>query len=325
MRKLVALLFAVMLLAPALALAQDQSGTPAPGDTSGQTTQPSIALAAPEALQRAIDDVGAQQFDQAVLQSSLFILLNPTYARGYFVRGVAYQGLKKLPEALADLTTALPLAAGTPGQASIYASRARLFIGTNQLPEAVSDLTNAIKINPTSDLYALRAQVLMQQLDFASAIKDLNQAIQLTPTDGSLFLVRASAYDAMGNRAEAASDYVAWISSQKPQALTGQPVNLGASFRLDMTADKLYEVPINAKKGQSVSIAAASLNGNIDPLIALLDPDNQPLIASDDVSSSNQNSLISNFVIPADGVYLLMIFHAGGGTDGQVGVQIRGQ
>lgn len=325
MRKLAALLLAVTLLAPALALAQDQSGTPVP-TTAPQAGQPTIALAAPAALDRAISDYGAGQFEQAAIESSVFILMNPTFAHGYLVRGLSYAALSKLPEALDDLNNALPLADSEPDeQVKILTSRARLYIGTNKIPEAIDDLTSAIRISPNGDLYSLRAQALMQQNDYASALKDLNEAIQLAPDDGSLFLIRATAYDALGNQPDAAADYLNWISSQKPQESTGQPVNGSATFRVTMAADKAFVVPINLKKGQSISVAAAHVNGTVDPLLVLLDPNNTPLVANDDASASNQNSLISNFAIPADGAYILIISYAGGGSDGQVSVQIRAQ
>ncbi len=326
MRKLAALLLAVTLLAPALALAQDQPGTPAPGSNSGQGNPTQLSLVARNVLDRAIDDYSASQFEQAVVESSLFILMNPTFAHGYLVRGLSYAALNRLPEALDDLNRALPLADGMPDeQLKIRTSRARLYIGTNQLPEAISDLTSAIKASPSGDLYTLRAQAFMQQSDYASAIKDLDEAIQLAPDNGALFLFRASAYDALGSPSAAAADYFNWISAQKPQESTGQPINGSASFRVTMAANKAFVVPINLKKGQSVSIAAARVNGTVDPLLVLLGLDNQPLVASDDASATNQNALISNFPIPADGAYILVIAYAGGGSDGQVSVQIRAQ
>lgn len=326
MRKLVALLFALTLLAPALALAQDQPGTPVPGSSSGQPAQVDFAQTMPEALQRAVDDVNAKRREQAVMESSLFILMNPTYAHGYFIRAVAYAGLNKLPEALDDLNKALSLAQGFPAeQFIIYDRRARVYIGMNQLPEAVSDLTSAILISPNADLYGLRALILMQQLEYASAIKDLNEAIQLTPTNNNLYLLRAGAYAAAGNKTEAARDYLAWIFAPKPQQISDDPIDAGTNLRLNMTADKVYIVPVNLKKGQSVSIAAVKQAGNIDPLIVLVDPAQEPLIANDDVSPGSQNSMISNFAVPADGIYLLIVSHAGGGTDGDVVVQIRAQ
>jgi tetratricopeptide (TPR) repeat protein len=322
MRKLAALLLAVTLLAPALALAQDQPGTPAPGGST-QPQQPTIALAAPGTLDRAIAAVNANQFDQAVLDSSVFILMNPSYARGYYVRGVAYEALNRLPEALADLNKAVPLSTGSAAEGPILEERARLYIGNNQLPEALADLTSAIKISPTGDLYTLRAQTLMQQNDYPSALKDLNEAIKLSPDNGALLLLRATIYDALNNPPEAAADYLSWISSQQPQETSGQPISASTQFRVTMAAAKAFVVPVNLKKGQKLSVAAAHVNGTVDPLLVLLDPNNQPLVANDDTSATNQNSLISNFAAPADGQYILVISYAGGGTDGQVAVQIR--
>ena len=54
---------------------------PALAQTGAQPTPPPIAVIAPEAYGRGIDALNADDYDRALIDLSLFILLNPTYTR----------------------------------------------------------------------------------------------------------------------------------------------------------------------------------------------------------------------------------------------------
>ena len=60
--------------------------------------------------QGARPDLSAQKYDQAVLDLSLFILLNPTYSPGYYARAQGYMGLNDLDNALKDVDQAIATA-----------------------------------------------------------------------------------------------------------------------------------------------------------------------------------------------------------------------
>lgn len=60
--------------------------------------------------------------------------------------------------------------------------------------------------------------------------------------------------------------------------------------------------------GRVGEVVTASLNrgdGDLDPLLAITDPDGQVLVQNDDVDETTRNAAIDRYVIPATGVYYL--------------------
>jgi hypothetical protein len=70
----------------------------------------------------------------------------------------------------------------------------------------------------------------------------------------------------------------------------------------------------------------------IDPLIALLDPQGNPIAGDDDFGAATGGEVdaeITDFILPATGSYTLLVSHAEGGYavgfEGLVRVSIQGQ
>ena len=59
----------------------------------------------------------------------------------------------------------------------------------------------------------------------------------------------------------------------------------------------------------------------VDPLLVIIDANGNPLIASDDVGSS-ADSLISNFQIPTDGQYTVVVSYSIRGSEGNINVTL---
>ena len=79
------------------------------------------------------------------------------------------------------------------------------------------------------------------------------------------------------------------------------------------------EIHFEGNEGDVVTMTASSTEA--DPVIVLLGPDNQPL-AGDDDSGNSIDSLISEFELPEDGTYTLLVSHAGGGSYGSIRVSL---
>src|ERR1051325_3705395 len=98
MKKIAVILLFVIVVCALPASAQDQQ-------TQQQTNSPSVA--APDLYNKATDLISAQNYNQAVLDLSLFILLNPTYSPAYYGRAQGYMALKDYDHALEDVDHAL--------------------------------------------------------------------------------------------------------------------------------------------------------------------------------------------------------------------------
>ncbi|MBC7815087.1 MAG: hypothetical protein H7175_28275, partial [Burkholderiales bacterium] len=160
----------VTLFAAALPVfAQDDAGgqaqSPVEAVVEGQSQQAAqqeqtpLPFVAPELVMRAMQAEQTQDFDRAILDYSLFILLNPTSIEGYVGRAFSYQARGNYDQALADMTQALQF---TP-----------------------------LSADYTAGLYTFRAELYMAQQDFDAAMTDLNAAIETSPTVSQAFLDRA--------------------------------------------------------------------------------------------------------------------------------------
>lgn len=202
MRKLVLLGLALLVIFSAgSVLAQDPSGGTIP-----------ITIA-PGVLSSAADALDAGNVESAITQLSVFILLNPTYAPAYYLRGFAYARLNDADSALADLTQALAFPAPTADfTAEVYRIRSVIYLQQENIPSALADMDKGLEAAPESpDLLLLRGQTLSDAERYDEALVDLSKFIELNPTPSD-FLTRAYFYRgvsnaAVGNLDDAATDF----------------------------------------------------------------------------------------------------------------------
>lgn len=195
-----------------------------------QPADQTIPLPGADALSRAQQALQAEDYETAVLDTSLFILLNPTFSQGYYLRGVAYAQLGDPDRALADLDRAskLPspnvqftaslfnirsiihvqqgdaqaaladLSAGieaAPEAADLYLARANLYGLSSEWDKALADYEKAIQLDDSlAAAYAGRGFVHFQQQDTQAALDDYNRALELNPNDTVALVRRASIY-----------------------------------------------------------------------------------------------------------------------------------
>ncbi|MBN8618321.1 MAG: PPC domain-containing protein [Anaerolineae bacterium] len=64
--------------------------------------------------------------------------------------------------------------------------------------------------------------------------------------------------------------------------------------------------------GQVATIGLEQLNGTLDPVVFLIDPNGVQIAQNDDASLDTRNSLINAFPLPQDGRYIIIATHFGG-------------
>lgn len=159
------------------------------------------------------------------------------------------------------------------------------------------------------------------------AIEDYTRAIELNPNLAASWLNRGVAYEQLGRPCAARKDFWEWVSRNSTQIIGGTVVP-GETLTLEMNEGRMYIIPFTATAGQLLSVEAESvLAGVVDPLILVLNPNDQPVAASDDVLYSDgdlisMNSRINDYVVPSTGTYALVISHAGGGSVGELTVDM---
>ena len=102
------------------------------------------AQTAEEYLRSGNDNFKLDNFDQAIVDYTRAIDINPNLAKAYNNRGVAYAREGSLPRAIADFTMAI---ANNLKDAEAYNNRGRAYARQGNLSQAVFDYTKAIKNN----------------------------------------------------------------------------------------------------------------------------------------------------------------------------------
>lgn len=298
---------------------------PAAAQQSAAGTTPALPqLMVPDVLARAEAALDAGQYDQAVLDFSLFILLNPTYSVAYFERAHSYLRLREFDKALQDANHALrttPEGAAPEFGAVLYLLRGDIETQMNQLDDALADYTQSVALQPIPEALFNRGLIYATRNDFQSALSDLDDAIELDASNPLFYIYRGQMNSAVQNLQAAGSDYLDYFSLVSAPR-DGVELKTGQAVTLPMNQGVVYRVPFEARAGQFASARAIGENNSVDPLMVLLDPQGNAL-AGDDDGGGNLTALIFDYPIPEDGQYMLMVGHSSGGFTGNVSVQLR--
>lgn len=312
MRKLAFLLVIIVVAAALPAYAQEQ---PAAGQTQPQSP---VALA-PELIDRGAAAFDAQDYDRALLDFSLFILLNPTYSEGYYLRALSHLGREDTDQALADIEQALAIMPDAPEYGAIlYDLRANIYTDLERYDDAIADYSEAIDLNPSAQLYFSRAQLYGILEDFDKSLTDLNDAVADAPDDPILRVYRAFINNQLGNTEDAAPDYYRFMELIETQRVENEPLVDSEPQFVTVNQGVIHQFELDGEREQVISIIAQGRPGDqIDPLLVLLDADGDVLAANDDYGD-RVDAVILDFQLPSNGTYTVLVSHSLGGFQGEV-------
>ena len=310
MRRLAALTLLMVLITVLPAFAQEQP--------QAEGNQPPPVLA-PELFDRGAAALNEQDFERAVLDMSLFLLLNPTYSQGYYVRALSYLGLENTVEAQNDISHALSTAPDVPQyESAIYALRAEINNAEQQFDDAIGDYTLAIDLNPAAELYASRALVYLSTGDFEEAIDDLDDALAGTENNPVLYLYRAYANAQQENVLDAAEDYYAFMQLIETRRVEHDAIPAGEIQFVTLGQGVNHAFQVSGNQDELITIITEARPGDtVDPLLVLLDEDGDVLAANDDIGGT-ANAAILEFPLPSEGTYTILLGHSLGGFEGEV-------
>lgn len=201
-------------------------------------------------------------------------------APGFMRQGMAEASRGDYPQAIADLTRACQLDAGTP---DCHYQRGLAYWHSAQLQPALTDFSAAIQLQPQDfDAYLARAQLELPRQP-AAAENDIDAVDRFAPPEADLRLALARLYGAVREYAGAVHQYDLWIEYHPndirlPYALSGRcgseaAANVDVDRALDDCNTALHLMPADAPVGAS---AAAFGNrglvhlrqGNLDGALA---------------------------------------------------------
>ncbi len=141
--------------------------------------------------------------EAAVRSFTKAIASDPADSEAYSTRALAYYGLDKLTEALADAQQALQL---DPDDREAIFVRGCVLVQRGQYDAGIEDLRQACETGEIAEAYAHWGYACMKQGDVKQAIRRLNNAKSLDPYDPQTYRWRAEAYRLAGQAELAAED-----------------------------------------------------------------------------------------------------------------------
>lgn len=314
MKKIVVILIVVILAALPVSAQEADAGS--------QPSQPTLIL--PDLLTRAESALDAQDYEKAVRDFSLFILLNPTYSFAYYERAYGHLGLNDPDAAVEDVSHALRMAgsSATPQfSAALYTLRGDIETQQEKYDEALDDYTRSLEYETVPDTLVSRAIVYAQTNNFGAALDDLDNAIELDASNPVYYLYRGQINAENSDQQAAGADYLDFFNLIQPEPLESEELKSGEGAILSMDRAVVYHIPFRAEEGQFVSARVDGDTETVDPLMVMVAPDGGAL-AGDDDQGGNLSALLVNVPVPDDGEYRLVIGHAAGGFTGRVQVQL---
>lgn len=199
------LLVLIILVVAALPVSAQQQPPPPVTDSIGGVP----FVVAPELYVQAGQAAEAGNYARALIDYSLFILLNPTDSRAFYSRGMLYQQVGELDDAINDLSQALALAPPVPEYtAQVYVNRAGVYLQQDEMSAALADLESSIALLPDDpDVLMVRASVYAFMRRFDEALDDYTRIITLQPNEPAAYTQRGELNLFMGNLNDALTDF----------------------------------------------------------------------------------------------------------------------
>ena len=117
------------------------------------------------------------RYEEAIEDFSRAIDLQPRYALAYYFRGMSYSKKGDWRKAIDDISVAITI---NPDDAGSYYSRGKIYLKLINCSQSIDDFTRFIQLRPQDDRgYYLRAKAYYCAGDIDHAIKDLQVAAQL--------------------------------------------------------------------------------------------------------------------------------------------------
>ncbi|MBP8822166.1 MAG: tetratricopeptide repeat protein [Flavobacteriales bacterium] len=121
----------------------------------------------------------ADQLDSALVQVQRIILVDPSSAQAFKLRGDIHQRQHRLDDAMADYRTSEDL---DDGNARLYVSRSALHITKGNAQGGLRDANKALDLDPgDADAWYNRAWALYQGNDLDAALKSVRKALEVAP------------------------------------------------------------------------------------------------------------------------------------------------
>lgn len=144
-------------------------------------------------------------YEKAIENYNMAILLNPLFSEAYFNRALSYYQLKNYDKSIADYTEAAEL---DPKNPIIFNNKGDAYYRKQDYTSAIKDYDKAIMLNPNYlKAYYNRALSYASLEDYEKAVEDFTKVVQLKPDFSEAYHLRGLAFEYAGDVDSAVSDY----------------------------------------------------------------------------------------------------------------------
>ncbi len=147
-----------------------------------------------------------RDYEKAIVQYNMALLLKPTFSEAYFNRALCYYRLENFDKSIVDYSKAAEL---DPTNPFIYNNRGDCHYQKDKFQEAIKDYNKAIELDPKyMKAYYNRGLCYANIKEYEKSIADYTKAIKLKPDFGGAYEVRGLAYEYNGDLKSAETDYL---------------------------------------------------------------------------------------------------------------------
>lgn len=144
-------------------------------------------------------------YEKAIENYNMAILLNPLFSEAYFNRALSYYQLKNYDKSIADYTEAAEL---DPKNPIIFNNKGDAYYRKQDYTSAIKDYDKAIMLNPNYlKAFYNRALSYASLEDYEKAVEDFSKVVQLKPDFAEAYHLRGLAYEYAGDLDSAIGDY----------------------------------------------------------------------------------------------------------------------
>ncbi|MFA5050168.1 MAG: tetratricopeptide repeat protein [Candidatus Micrarchaeia archaeon] len=144
-------------------------------------------------------------FEKAIENYNMAILLSPVFSEAYFNRALSYYQLKNFEKGIKDYSKAAEL---DPKNPIIYNNRGDAYYRKQDYHTAVKDYDKAISLNPEYlKAFYNRGLSYASLEDYDKAVEDFTKVVELKDDFAEAYHLRGLAFEYNGNLDKAVSDY----------------------------------------------------------------------------------------------------------------------
>ncbi|MEM8832053.1 MAG: tetratricopeptide repeat protein [Cyanobacteria bacterium P01_G01_bin.19] len=207
-------------------------------------------------LQKALDHLEKQEWEQSALACKQATLVLPNMAEAYKIWGNALQRMGKTADAMSCYAKAVEI---KPNLAEVYAGLADIYAEQNKLQQAVKHYQKAIIIRPSAKVYRSMAKVWQKLGDLEQSRYSISKALELESPEldtNALEIITGS--DAVDRQSESIKtvDVYCTMARQLEQQNEWQKAAQYYRKALDVSV-ALVALPASKNKGVSAPVIAA--------------------------------------------------------------------